>query len=434
MSKRYDFRLSDLCLSDIFFLVSAASCGLKTLDQLYRLSDNLIMENQFANYISLKDASSLCEYSPDYLNLLVRKGKLKSLKIGRNWVTKKEWLEKYLSGHSKSKFDNYISLKEASRFCDHSPDYLNLLVRKGKLKALKIGRNWVTKKDWVEVYLQNTNLKNSELAKEREANVITPAIAISELEKKTEAFEMLPAQIIETVMPMPAPRPFEIARNIELIKKENVNFNRKSKERGNFAEKFAAFPESITLPLLVCTVFVIFFWGVRPVLDQVKYGVGSGLAGGTANLFGAFAGAAKDVGDKFAGIAEYLMNDKSEVTSIITNAVMVEKIVYDESMKSLQDNVVNDTKGRFEKFRQEFGLITKNDGKQERGIVVVPSSGNQEKDRQIESKIEESFSDEVKVRPTNDTTGVIVPKFKDKEGSEYLYMMVPARENINKTE
>jgi len=49
----------------------------------------------------------------------------------------------------------YISLKEATKYCDYSQEYLSLRARQGKLKAVKIGRNWVTKKEWVEQYLKS---------------------------------------------------------------------------------------------------------------------------------------------------------------------------------------------------------------------------------------------------------------------------------------
>src|SRR4030042_1022426 len=48
------------------------------------------------NYISLLEATKICKYSQEYLSLRARQGKLNALKIGRNWVTKKEWLEQYL--------------------------------------------------------------------------------------------------------------------------------------------------------------------------------------------------------------------------------------------------------------------------------------------------------------------------------------------------
>lgn len=52
--------------------------------------------------------------------------------------------------------DEYITLQEAAKFCRYSQEYLSLRSRQGKLKALKFGRNWVTKKDWVEDYLTET--------------------------------------------------------------------------------------------------------------------------------------------------------------------------------------------------------------------------------------------------------------------------------------
>lgn len=47
------------------------------------------------DFISLNDAQKLCPYSADYLKLRARQGKLRAKKIGRIWVTKKEWLKHY---------------------------------------------------------------------------------------------------------------------------------------------------------------------------------------------------------------------------------------------------------------------------------------------------------------------------------------------------
>ncbi len=55
------------------------------------------MEEQNSNtYITLQEAVKYCSYSQEYLSLRARQGKLKALKFGRNWITKKEWLEEYL--------------------------------------------------------------------------------------------------------------------------------------------------------------------------------------------------------------------------------------------------------------------------------------------------------------------------------------------------
>lgn len=47
------------------------------------------------DYLSLKEATKFCSYSQEYLSLRARQGKLKSVKLGRNWATTKEWLEDY---------------------------------------------------------------------------------------------------------------------------------------------------------------------------------------------------------------------------------------------------------------------------------------------------------------------------------------------------
>jgi hypothetical protein len=53
------------------------------------------------DYISLKEASHYCSYSQDYLKLRARQGKLKAIKMGRNWFTTREWLEEYIKKFSK---------------------------------------------------------------------------------------------------------------------------------------------------------------------------------------------------------------------------------------------------------------------------------------------------------------------------------------------
>lgn len=46
--------------------------------------------------LSLKEASELTPYSADYLNLLARKGKIRARKIGRDWLITKPDLFDYL--------------------------------------------------------------------------------------------------------------------------------------------------------------------------------------------------------------------------------------------------------------------------------------------------------------------------------------------------
>jgi len=46
----------------------------------------------------------------------------------------------------------YISLLEAARFCSYSESYLRLRARQGKLKSIKLGKKWMTTRDWMDEY------------------------------------------------------------------------------------------------------------------------------------------------------------------------------------------------------------------------------------------------------------------------------------------
>jgi len=67
-------------------------------------------------YISLNQAAKCCSYSQDYLKLRARQGKLKAVKMGRNWFTTREWLEEYKNslklGLNKAYFRGRSPVKE----------------------------------------------------------------------------------------------------------------------------------------------------------------------------------------------------------------------------------------------------------------------------------------------------------------------------------
>lgn len=55
------------------------------------------------NPISFSKASKICSYSPKYLNLLANKGLLEAYKEGRNWVTTKEAIQRYIAGRKRKR-------------------------------------------------------------------------------------------------------------------------------------------------------------------------------------------------------------------------------------------------------------------------------------------------------------------------------------------
>ncbi|MDR1429781.1 MAG: Fic family protein [Spirochaetaceae bacterium] len=53
----------------------------------------------------------------------------------------------------------YISLQEASRICEYGIEYLSYLARTGRLKAIKMRRNWLTTREALMDYIENKNSK-----------------------------------------------------------------------------------------------------------------------------------------------------------------------------------------------------------------------------------------------------------------------------------
>ncbi len=62
-------------------------------------------------------------------------------------------LDLYLDAFKKG--SEYISLTEASKDCPYSQEYLSLLARRGKIEAVKLGRNWFIKKEAIKKYIRS---------------------------------------------------------------------------------------------------------------------------------------------------------------------------------------------------------------------------------------------------------------------------------------
>ena len=80
---------------------------------------------------------------------------------------------------SKTKESKLISLSEAEKYCSYSADYLKLRARQGKLKAEKIGRIWVTTKEWVKDYVQEMDVYKKE---KTEGKIEKPELKIPKLQ------------------------------------------------------------------------------------------------------------------------------------------------------------------------------------------------------------------------------------------------------------
>jgi hypothetical protein len=62
------------------------------------------------------------------------------------------------------------------------------------------------------------------------------------------------------------------------------------------------------------------------------------------------------------------------------------------------------------------------------GLAVAPSVSEND-DYLLKQKINDSFSDEVKIKPDQSgTAGVITPVFKKTKGNDFVYVLVPVKD------
>ncbi|GAB1484531.1 hypothetical protein MASR2M78_33490 [Treponema sp.] len=64
------------------------------------------------------------------------------------------YLNSLIPANETTEHQVYISLKEASNYCNYSLEYLSLLARKGRIPAIKFERNWMTTREAIESYLK----------------------------------------------------------------------------------------------------------------------------------------------------------------------------------------------------------------------------------------------------------------------------------------
>ncbi|SRR6056297_1494983 len=100
------------------------------------------MSEKEANYISLKEATKYCQYSQEYLSLRARQGKLKATKIGRNWATTKEWVKEY-----EKRMEAYKKGEE------YNPKKKKKKKEKKKDKKIKSAKRYFNLKDYLVLLL-----------------------------------------------------------------------------------------------------------------------------------------------------------------------------------------------------------------------------------------------------------------------------------------
>ena len=102
----------------------------------------IILKNDRKKYYDVLDKADSGEYEP--LVKFIAQSIERSLDIYLKTLTP-----------ATTKQEKFLTLAEISKATPFSAKYLNLLARQGKLEAHKEGRDWLTSKEAVERYLKN---------------------------------------------------------------------------------------------------------------------------------------------------------------------------------------------------------------------------------------------------------------------------------------
>jgi len=135
---------------------------------------------------------------------------------------------------------DFITLREASKNCEYSQEYLSLRARQGKLRAIKRGKKWVTTKDWLNKYIAQTEEYKEKLEEKRKEKPDTLEKKISDFlqspsSEKTPAVPVSDEDSAEMFFDLPSTDFSDIEREIEAISFSNKLNRKPRKNRNNFA-------------------------------------------------------------------------------------------------------------------------------------------------------------------------------------------------------
>lgn len=100
-----------------------------------------------------------------------------------------------------------ISLTEAVKYCNYSQEYLSLRARSKKLKSVKVGRNWMTTVGWLNEYLQRVEEYKDQISSSKPVeNLVEGATVVFADEN---AGEPVPSDEPMIDMPVSEPQPTE---------------------------------------------------------------------------------------------------------------------------------------------------------------------------------------------------------------------------------
>lgn len=320
----------------------------------------------------------------------------------------------------------YISLSEAAKLTSYSQEYVSLLCRQKKMKGTKIGRNWVTTKEWVERYINKT--------KGNGQNIIPVKIKSAKgKEFNSEASEPSSLSFLAENTPMDDSIPPVIGKLIltAIICSLFVSgfiFLQLGLQKGAIKTNPSQAVKGASASIAEGIIFA------SDSLDAIK-NKSAEFAAGDIIAFGGSLENISDNGKELSAEAKNnLENFAKPIQKKLTRLSYSKDIILSAVFGGM--NINKSERGRVagvEDLNEGGGAISDEridlTNEEKKGMVVVPLEGDKDSPENIDmiNRISSSFSDDVDVRPNEDgISGMINPKNNPEEN--YLYLMVPVKE------
>jgi hypothetical protein len=277
--------------------------------------------------------------------------------------------------------ENYISLYEATEYCDYSQEYLSLRARQGKLKSVKFGRNWVTKKEWLDEYLKKVEEYNNFKVKQ-----VSPPKNLP-VEPLTSINFFQPQFVVAIVLAVAF-----LFTGLFLIKENSE--------------------------IAVDRIYNSFQ------LAEIEKGSGGIITDYFSWLGKQFVGAGKKIVQEYVSVNDFLERKITQQFIVAGKKIVQGYVSVNDFLERKIGQAISQlhTKEKTEVAQEPETTEEQTPQPVEEGLVVIPST---DKDEEVIKKIKDSFSDEVKVELKDETSGIITPVFREGDGENYLYILVP---------
>ncbi len=301
----------------------------------------------------------------------------------------------------------YISARRAAKIINYAQDYVGQLCRSGKLDCKMVGRSWfVTEESLLahrESAIDSTLDKGSKIAKKTPE--ISDAVA-SPIPSPVEAK-------FETIIPVHVEK-------IQALKYEPVTGSLLPELKKRVPSAFSL-PRTALVPVSGSTIKSSSLPAFNNAVIILLIAAAVAGSGFIFTLFGSSAG----------GLAT-TSNSQASIISVTHD--VLEKIF---SGFGLRDFLASF-------FHKKGTDLSKNSGNKNsavsgeedpdalagyyNGLGVVPST-SMSADEKEKAKIRNTFSDEVAIHPDQSgTAGVITPVFKETNGNDFVYVLVPVKD------